>query len=214
MHLLQAFDLVIAFDGNAAGKSLRLDPTTKAADLGMRVPGMDGKLDEPTHDKDDPSMAVVIDIGAAQTPEAIERSPENDAIYKTIRGEIQSEITLITARVNWLVASQAFLFMPLTIGTRGTSVKEGILFPLIPILGFILCVLILVSILAAVWRSQQWRAKARQGHYSGETDDSGFSIVLPHKPIIPIMGFFGAIGVPVILALTWLFILLMPPGIG
>ncbi|MBT8423457.1 MAG: hypothetical protein HKP29_04365 [Silicimonas sp.] len=161
----------------------------------------------------DTPQAVVVDIALPQEP-VIERSPENDGIYRAIRAEIHAELSLITARVNWLIASQAFLFMPLTIGTPGASLGDSLLFPLIPVLGLILCVLILVSILAAVWRSQQWRRKARQGDYRGEIGRHDFSIVLPHTPAIPYLGFAGGIGVPVVLIATWAFVLVMPPVAG
>jgi hypothetical protein len=49
----------------------------------------------------------------------IERTAENDAVYRQIRSEIQFEINMMHARVNWLIASQAFLFVPLTIGAQG-----------------------------------------------------------------------------------------------
>ncbi|GMG83430.1 hypothetical protein LNKW23_26430 [Paralimibaculum aggregatum] len=161
----------------------------------------------------DPPQAVVIDIAPAPAPR-IERSPENDAIYRGIRAEITGELALVTARVNWLIASQAFLLMPLTIATNGPSLADSLLFPLVPVLGFLLCLLILVSILAAVWRSRQWRRKARQGAYDGEADRREFSIVLPNTPAIPLMGFVGGIGVPIVLAATWILILIWPPTAG
>ncbi|MBK0398224.1 hypothetical protein H0I76_03400 [Limibaculum sp. M0105] len=141
----------------------------------------------------------------------IERTPENDEIYRYIRSEIQFELGLINARVNWLVASQAFLFVPLTIGTRGTAVGDSLFFPLIPLLGVVLCLLVLVAILAAVWRSRQWRAKCQNGAYSGQYSRGQYSIVMPHTPAIPVMGMVGAIGVPAVLALTWLYLLIAPP---
>lgn len=147
-------------------------------------------------------------------PGAVERTPGNDEIYRAIRSEIQAEISLISARVNWLVASQAFLFTPLVIGMKGSRLVESLLWPLIPVLGLVLCLLILVSILAAVWRSEQWRAKARRGAYAGEREPGEFSIVLPHTPAIPVMGYLGSVGVPAALAATWAALLVAPPSLG
>lgn len=167
---------------------------------------------------DDPSDPVapapdnVIDIAGAPAP--IVRSPENDAIYRAIRGELNSELALITARVNWLIASQAFLFMPLTIGSRSDRLADSILYPFVPLLGLVLCLLILVSIIAAVWRSQQWRRKARHGAYRGEGGAGDFSIVLPHTPVIPYLGFIGCLGVPAVLVIAWSLILFAPPVAG
>lgn len=141
----------------------------------------------------------------------MERTPENDAVYGAIRAEIHFELSLVNARVNWLVASQAFLFVPLTIGTRGASLGESLFFPIVPLLGLALCLLVLVSIVAAVWRSRQWRAKCQQGAYSGAGAHHEFSIVVPKTPLIPAMGLVGGIGVPLVLAATWMAILLAPP---
>lgn len=140
----------------------------------------------------------------------IERSSENDEIYRTIRSEINAELALITARVNWLIASQAFLFTPLVMGTETDRLSDSVLFPAIPVLGLLLCGLILVSIIAAVWRSRQWRRKARHGAYRGETAKDAFSIVLPHTPLIPVLGMIGCIGVPLVLIATWLALLVSP----
>ncbi len=141
-------------------------------------------------------------------------SPENDAIYRYIRSEIQFELSLINARVNWLVASQAFLFTPLIVGARGASLADALLFPLIPLLGIALCALVTVAILAAVWRSRQWRAKARSGDYDGRAAHRAFSIVAPRTEAIPAMGLIGSLGVPLTLSATWLYLLIWPPAIG
>jgi hypothetical protein len=144
----------------------------------------------------------------------VAQTPSNDEVYRYIRSEIQFELNLINARVNWLVASQAFLFVPLTIGAKGEGLRSSIFYPLIPLLGVLLCLLVLVAILAAVWRSQQWRAKGRQGAYSGKGEHGVFSIIVPRSPAIPMMGAVGAIGVPVVLVVTWLYLLLVPPVVG
>ncbi|UOM32627.1 hypothetical protein [Acuticoccus sp. I52.16.1] len=140
-------------------------------------------------------------------------SPENDAIYRTIRGELQFELSLLNARVNWLVASQAFLFTPLTMGIRGPSMRDSLFFPLIPLLGVVLCVLVLLSILAAAWRSVEWRRKSRRGAYDGIGAAGRFDIVVPHTPAIPLMGLVGSVGVPVVIGATWLYLLIAPPSL-
>jgi hypothetical protein len=116
----------------------------------------------------------------------IERTAENDDVYRQIRSEIQFEINIMNARVNWLIASQAFLFVPLAIGTQGSSITQSALFPLIPYLGLPLCVLVSTAVFAAVWRSEQWRAKCTNRPYAG--DEHGvFSIVFPRSLLIPLM---------------------------
>ncbi|WP_295311277.1 hypothetical protein [Roseobacter sp.] len=142
----------------------------------------------------------------------IKRSEENDAVYRQIRNEIQFELSLINARVNWLVTSQAFLFVPLTLGARDGGIGASVYYPVIPVLGVAICSLVLISVMAAVWRSHQWRAKACQGAYDGRSNDATFDIILPHRPLIPRMGLIGGVGVPVILVLVWFWLLIAPPG--
>ena len=142
------------------------------------------------------------------------QDPSNDDIYRYIRSEIQFELSLINARVNWLIASQAFLFTPLIVGLSGDSLADALFYPVIPLLGIALCALVTIAILAAVWRSRQWRAKARQGSYSGLGAQGEFSIVVPNTPQIPRMGLIGSLGVPVVLAATWVYLLLWPPAIS
>lgn len=144
-------------------------------------------------------------------PRDITASPENDAVYRAIRSELHFELSLLNARVNWLVASQAFLFTPLTMGIRGQSLRESLFFPLIPLLGVALCALVLLSIVAAAWRSVEWRRKGRHGDYDGRGAPDTFSIVVPHTPAIPLMGLAGSIGVPLVIGATWLYLLFAPP---
>ena len=141
----------------------------------------------------------------------VSQTPSNDEVYRYIRSEIQFELNLINARVNWLVASQAFLFVPLTIGAKGGALRESLFYPLIPVLGIAICLLVLTALGAAVWRSQQWRAKCRHGAYAGDDQRGVFSIVMPRTPAIPRMGLVGTLGVPVCLAATWVYLLVAPP---
>lgn len=150
-------------------------------------------------------------MGSATDPQMVEQSLENDEIYKAIPAEIQFELNLINARVNWLVASQAFLFVPLTIGAKGGALRQSLFYPSIPILGIVICLLVLIAISAAVWRSQQWRAKCRHGAYAGDEQLGVFSIVMPRTPAIPRMGLIGTVGVPLTLAATWIYLLVAPP---
>lgn len=142
----------------------------------------------------------------------MKRSAENDEVYRYARAEMQTELALINARVNWLITSQAFLFVPLVLGSRGGSVAQSVFFPFIPHLGIGLCLLVLISVAAALWRSLQWRAKWSQGDYAGDDSHGTFDIIAPHTPIIPIMGMVGAIGVPLLLTAAWVYLRLWPPG--
>ncbi len=142
----------------------------------------------------------------------VQRSPANDEIYRYARAEMQTELALINARVNWLITSQAFLFVPLVLGAKGGTMASSVFFPFVPHLGIALCLLVLVSVLAAVWRSLQWRAKWSQGEYAGADAHGRFSIIAPRTPLIPLMGLLGALGVPVVLTSAWIWLRLWPPG--
>jgi hypothetical protein len=76
----------------------------------------------------------------------------------------------------------------------------------------VLCVLVSIAVLAAAWRSVQWRTKGANGSYAGEGEHGKFSVVVPRSPLIPLMGLIGAIGVPGVLAGAWLVLLLWPPS--
>jgi hypothetical protein len=114
----------------------------------------------------------------------------------------------MNARVNWLLTSQAFLFVPLVIGAEGRPIGESPLHPHIPLLGLALCLLLTVSILAAALRVLQWRSKLRGTAYADEQTPHEFSGVMPDTPRIPAMAAASAFGIPLALISTWLWILL------
>ncbi len=137
-----------------------------------------------------------------------ERSEAGDKIYELILTGIRFEIELMNARVNWLLTSQAFLFVPLAIGAEGRPIGQSPLHPHIPLLGLALCLLLTVSILAAALRILQWRSKLRGTAYADEQTPHEFSGVLPDTPRIPAMAAASAFGIPLALISTWLWILL------
>jgi len=137
-----------------------------------------------------------------------ERSEAGDKIYERILTGIKFEIELMNARVNWLLTSQAFLFVPLAIGAEGRPIGQSPLHPQIPLLGLALCLLLTVSILAAALRVLQWRSKLRGTAYADEQMPREFSGVIPDTPIIPAMAAASAFGIPLALVSAWLWILL------
>lgn len=102
--------------------------------------------------------------------------------YNLVRERIEHEDNLIVQRLTWLVGSQSFLFTAYAIASNGlmsqpvqpVSVHFGeqleLLFQLIPIVAMLTCVLIYISILAAVITT----AKLRRGYRSrfGPEEDS------------------------------------------
>ncbi len=143
-----------------------------------------------------------------------ERSEAGDKTYELILAGIRFEIELMNARVNWLLTSQAFLFVPLVIGAEGRPLGQSPLYPHIPLLGLGLCLLLTVSILAAALRVVQWRSKLRGTAYAGEQTPREFSGVMPNTPLVPAMAAASAFGIPLVLISTWSWILLSPPVPG
>ncbi len=140
-----------------------------------------------------------------------ERTEAGDIIYEHIRIGIRFELELINARVNWLLNSQAFLFVPLVIGAEGRPFTQNPLFPHLPLLGLGLCLMLTLSIFAAGLRILQWRSKLMGTAYADEQTPREFSIVMPSTPIIPMMATTSAFGVPIVLIAAWSWILLSPP---
>ena len=133
-------------------------------------------------------------------------STDSDHIYKHIRSEIQHEQSLMNVRVNWLIASQAFLFVPLAIGIdprqSPRSVAHSLFFPFIPYLGMVLCTLALVGIIAAVWRVESWKPKAVYCDDGGEGEHDTFSMVLnPSSQRLSLRGIAPLSGIPLFLLL-------------
>ena len=86
--------------------------------------------------------------------------------YKLIRDEIVHEDNLMSNRLNWFTASQAFLFTALAIAhTKVTPVmptwQNDYFFPLVPFVGIGSCVLIASSILAGLVALARWRRLLR-----------------------------------------------------
>src|SRR5919109_2503578 len=78
--------------------------------------------------------------------------------YHIIRSQIEHEDNLINQRLSWFVASQAFLFSayaillnaPSQVRLQSFAAQQDILFPLIPLVGIGVSILIYVTIIAAM----------------------------------------------------------------
>lgn len=141
-----------------------------------------------------------------------ERTETGDIIYERILTGIKFELELMNARVNWLLNSQAFLFVPLVIGAEGRPFTQNPLFPHLPLLGLGLCLMLTLSILAAGLRILEWRSKLVGTAYADEQTPREYSGVMPNTPLIPLMAITGAFGVPFVLIAAWSWILLSPPA--
>ena len=75
-------------------------------------------------------------------------------VYRLIRGAIEHEDNLMSQRLNWFVASQSFLFTALAITQKDPGARlahaMNFLYPLIPSLALVSCVLLSLSIFAGI----------------------------------------------------------------
>jgi hypothetical protein len=82
--------------------------------------------------------------------------------YQVIRGRIEHEDNLVMQRLSWMVASQSFLFTAYAIVLNGLNSlptageppqfldQQILMFHLVPVVAILTCVLIYISILAAL----------------------------------------------------------------
>jgi len=82
--------------------------------------------------------------------------------YKEVRDEIHYEYMLMSNRVNWLLASQTFLFTALAIATPKVStgmidLSQNFFYKTAPVIGLCSCWLISSAIIANILRIWDWK---------------------------------------------------------
>jgi len=87
--------------------------------------------------------------------------------YKAIRDEIAHEDNLTGTRLNWFIASQAFLLSALAIAhtnkdQRPPGPGNDFYFPLVPLLAIASCILILLGIIGGAVAIRRWRRLLNQ----------------------------------------------------
>jgi len=131
--------------------------------------------------------------------------------YNVIRARIEHEDNLVVQRLSWLVASQSFLFTAYAIVTNGLASQPPpscirfiaqlqLLYQLIPVVGTLTCVLIYVSILAAVASMRRLRKSYRPRFAE---DESGIPPIMTRPPIRT-FGHSAAVLVPLVFITIWL----------
>jgi hypothetical protein len=97
--------------------------------------------------------------------------PESGAVdfaaYKAVRDEIAHEDNLAGTRLNWFIASQAFLLSALAIAhtTRDPAtpnLRNDFYFPLVPLLAIASCLLIMLGIFGGAVAIRRWRRVLNQ----------------------------------------------------
>jgi len=133
--------------------------------------------------------------------------------YNLIRERIEHEDNLIVQRLSWLVASQSFLFTAYAIVTNGLATQPQsirshfmdqlqLLFQLIPTVGTLTCVLIYVSVLAAVATMRRLR---NLYHSRFGAEDPNLPAVQTHAPL-RLFGYSAPVLLPLVFIVVWLVI--------
>jgi hypothetical protein len=132
--------------------------------------------------------------------------------YNVVRARIEHEDNLVVQRLSWLVASQSFLFTAYAIVTNGLASQPPppgcirfaaqlqLLYQLIPVVGTLTCVLIYVSILAAVASMRQLR---NSYHSRFADDEKGLPSIMTRPPIRS-FGHSAAVLLPLVFITIWL----------
>jgi len=134
--------------------------------------------------------------------------------YSLIRERIEHEDNLIVQRLSWLVASQSFLFTAYAIVTNGLTTQPPqpacihfsdqlqLLFQLIPIVGTLTCLLIYISILAAVMSMR----RLRNSYHSRFGSDEHDLPPIMTRPPIRLFGHSAPVLLPLVFIIVWLVI--------
>jgi len=134
--------------------------------------------------------------------------------YNLVRERLEHEDNLIVQRLTWLVGSQSFLFTAYAIVSNGLMSQPPqpasqhfeeqlqMLFQLIPIVAMLTCVLIYISILAAVMTMR----KLRSGYRSrfGPEEDNLPPIMTPAP--VRLFGLVAPLFLPLMFTGIWLIL--------
>jgi hypothetical protein len=134
--------------------------------------------------------------------------------YNLVRERIEHEDNLIVQRLTWLVGSQSFLFTAYAIVSNGLMSQPPqpaclhfgeqlqLLFQLIPIVAMLTCVLIYISILAAVITT----SRLRRGYRSrfGPEEDA-LPPIMTAAPV-HLFGLVAPLFLPLMFTVIWLIL--------
>jgi hypothetical protein len=131
--------------------------------------------------------------------------------YNVIRARIEHEDNLVVQRLSWLVASQSFFFTAYAIVTSGLATQPQLvhahfikqlelLFRLIPVVAALTCLLIYISILAAVASMRHLR---KSYHSRFGEDEKGVPSIMTRAPV-RLFGDSAAVLLPLVFITIWL----------
>lgn len=127
--------------------------------------------------------------------------------YKEVRDEIHNEYTLMANRINWLLASQTFLFTALAIATPKniqslSDLSKNAFYKIAPVIGLCSCWLIASAITANILRIWDWKRIQRELL-------SKIEYITPKLPRdgLPGFGLLPPVGLPLLFFSLWGYIL-------
>ncbi|MEM7083131.1 MAG: hypothetical protein AAF465_10385 [Pseudomonadota bacterium] len=131
--------------------------------------------------------------------------------FVRLREEISYEANLIVQRTSWFVGAQAFFFASLAVGLDPTAtertVKVSLLFPLIPYLSIMVCILTILSVSAAVASATVYRDRLED--FVQEHREFEFLWRKPPK-LIYHFGLLSTQVLPFVFLAAWIYLLFSP----
>lgn len=139
-------------------------------------------------------------------------SPKFIDQYKFVREEIKLEYTLMTARKNWLMIPQTFLFTALVLGIQKNQPFQlitSVYYPLIPVIGILLLIVPQLGICAALRRIRSWRDKQKsiESEIKNLCSEDKIYYLQENQPIVHLLGIVNAVFITPIFLFSWLYIL-------
>ena len=133
-------------------------------------------------------------------------------LYRLLRGQIEFEDSLIVQRLNWFVASQSFLFTAYAINLNapvqpalGVFREHGtLIFHLIPVVALACCALIYLAVVAGVIAQVHIH---REFKLRMASDAAANFPRLQGASITRLMGMAAPLGIPIVFAIVWAYLL-------
>ncbi|MBL8013424.1 MAG: hypothetical protein JNN05_06200 [Candidatus Omnitrophica bacterium] len=143
-----------------------------------------------------------------ETIKTVVDSAKSEKVYELLRNELTYEANLIAHRTSWFVASQAFFFTSLAAALNrdpnvAFTLKNSLLFPMIPWVSLTVCIVIFLSVVAAVVSADKVRHRL---HDMVKTNPYAGAFVQRSKIAI-ILGLLPSFVLPLIFAACWIIIL-------
>jgi hypothetical protein len=146
-----------------------------------------------------------------ETPETPESSAPLSPIerYQLARAHIEHEDNLVTQRLNWLIASQSFLFTAYAITTNTPDSLRGdmrhrLLLALIPLIAICTAVLVFLTVMGGFFAMRDLHAWLRP--YEASSQAAGLPPV-QGRAITRTLGMTAPVLLPPIFVMVWVYLM-------